>query len=187
MPKTITQGVEANINKPVLLKEWVVETPLGMMLSISDDSQLYLLTFLDSKRLAHQVDSLTKHLNSTIIRARSSIITFLIDELYEYFNGNLKSFSTPIALFGTSFQKLVWKHLLMIPYGESRSYTDQAQLIGKPLAYRAVANANAANQVSIIVPCHRIICNDRTLGGYSGSVNRKKWLLDHEFAYKTAT
>ena len=81
---------------------------------------------------------------------------------------------------GSSFQQTVWKELIKIPYGETRSYAMQSITIGNPKATRAVANANGANQLAIIIPCHRIIRNNGELGGYGGGVHRKKWLIDHE-------
>jgi O-6-methylguanine DNA methyltransferase len=85
---------------------------------------------------------------------------------------------------GSPFQKLVWNELLNIPYGETRSYLEEANAIGKPTSYRAVANANGANKLAIIIPCHRIINNNGEIGGYGGGIARKKWLLEHETRYK---
>lgn len=75
---------------------------------------------------------------------------------------------------------MAWQALTLIPYGETRSYAQQAQSLGKPTAYRAVANANGANSLSIIIPCHRIINSSGNLGGYGGGIARKQWLLEHE-------
>ncbi|NRA73561.1 MAG: methylated-DNA--[protein]-cysteine S-methyltransferase [Rickettsiales bacterium] len=101
-------------------------------------------------------------------------------ELQAYFSGKLKTFKTPIHMLGTSFQQEVWYELLNTPYGKTRSYLSQAKSIGKYKSVRAVANANAANQLAIIIPCHRIINNNGKLGGYSGGLIRKKWLISHE-------
>ena len=81
---------------------------------------------------------------------------------------------------GSPFQKIVWEELMRITFGETRSYGDQAAAMGKPTAYRAVANANGANQLAIIIPCHRIINTNGELGGYGGGISRKKWLINHE-------
>lgn len=97
-----------------------------------------------------------------------------------YFSGKLRQFNTPTHLIGSPFQKKAWLALIDIPYGETRSYLQQAKVIGNPSAYRAVANANGANQLAIVVPCHRIINANGELGGYGGGVNRKQWLLEHE-------
>ena len=85
-----------------------------------------------------------------------------------------------INLLGSTFQEIVWEELMCIPYGQTRSYSDQAKAIRKQKAYRAVANANGANKLAIIIPCHRIINSNGDLGGYGGGVNRKKWLIDFE-------
>jgi len=83
---------------------------------------------------------------------------------------------------GTDFQKSVWKILQEIPYGETRSYKQQAIALGNPKAIRAVASANGHNRISIIIPCHRVIGSDGSLTGYGGGLHRKKWLLDFEKA-----
>ena len=74
--------------------------------------------------------------------------------------------------------------MCQIPYGETRSYAEQAQSIGNATACRAVANPNGANQLAIIIPCHRIINSDGQLGGYGGGIARKQWLIEHEQRYK---
>jgi O-6-methylguanine DNA methyltransferase len=94
------------------------------------------------------------------------------------FDRTLQDFKTSVQLLGSPFQKLVWNELVSIPYGQTRSYLEQA--IKKQAAYRAVANANGANQIAIVIPCHRIINSNGKLGGYSGGISRKKWLIEHE-------
>jgi methylated-DNA--[protein]-cysteine S-methyltransferase len=94
-----------------------------------------------------------------------------------YFQGRLKGFATPLETIGTAFQQLVWDALLTIPYGETRSYKEQAQQLGNPKAIRAVAAANGQNKVSILIPCHRVIGSDGKLTGYAGGLNRKQSLL----------
>lgn len=105
----------------------------------------------------------------------------LIGELDEYFAGVRKVFAVPLDLsVGTPFQIKVWQALLQIPYGQTISYAQLAGRIGKPTAYRACANANGKNPISLIVPCHRVIASDGTLGGYTGGVAIKKTLLKIE-------
>lgn len=101
----------------------------------------------------------------------------LRQELDLYFQGRLKGFATPLETIGTAFQQLVWDALLTIPYGETRSYKEQAQQLGNPKAIRAVAAANGQNKVSILIPCHRVIGSDGKLTGYAGGLNRKQSLL----------
>jgi AraC family transcriptional regulator of adaptative response/methylated-DNA-[protein]-cysteine methyltransferase len=97
-----------------------------------------------------------------------------------YFDGNLTEFKTPLFFLGSSFQKQVWEALRKIPFGQTRSYAEMATFIGKPSAFRAVANANGANQLAIVVPCHRVINTNGDLAGYGGGIARKKWLIHHE-------
>ena len=110
----------------------------------------------------------------------ASILTTLFGQLSDYFGRRLQKFDLPFEFFGTDFQKRVWQELLKIPHGKTRSYADIAQAIGKPTAYRAVAQANGSNSLAIAIPCHRVINSDGALGGYSGHIERKKWLLRHE-------
>lgn len=101
-------------------------------------------------------------------------------QLAEYYKGKRKKFDIPLVLVGTEFQKKVWSSLLQVPYGHTISYAEQAKLIGRPAAVRAVANANGQNRIAIILPCHRVIGSDGTLTGYGGGVWRKEKLLELE-------
>jgi methylated-DNA-[protein]-cysteine S-methyltransferase len=101
-------------------------------------------------------------------------------QLYEYFVGNRKKFTLTLQLEGTSFQKSVWNQLMKIPYGETVSYKDIATAIDNEKAVRAVGSANGKNDIAIIIPCHRVIAYDGTLGGYGGGLWKKEWLLNHE-------
>lgn len=107
-------------------------------------------------------------------------IRFIEEELKGYFDGSLRHFTTPLFQGGTSFQRSVWDKLAAIPCGETESYQDLAVSLGKPTAYRAVAQANGANQLAIVIPCHRVINASGELGGYGGGLTRKSWLLQHE-------
>ena len=98
-------------------------------------------------------------------------------ELQEYFFGERKTFTVPISPGGTPFQQKCWQALLQIPYGETRTYGQQAQMIGKEKACRAVGMANHRNPISIIIPCHRVIGKNGTLTGYGGGLNIKEQLL----------
>lgn len=104
-------------------------------------------------------------------------------ELAEYFAGQRRSFSVPTAPEGTPFQQEVWRALATIPFGETRSYADLAALVGRPKAVRAAGGANGKNPLAILIPCHRVIAADGGLGGYSGSLEVKAWLLGHEGAW----
>jgi AraC family transcriptional regulator of adaptative response/methylated-DNA-[protein]-cysteine methyltransferase len=163
-----------------ILKSSWLDTPLGPMLAISDEQALYILEFVNRRGLEREIERLRIKTKSTITPGRTASITSIEMELKAYFEGNLKEFRTPIHLLGSTFQKLVWNALTTIPYGDTRSYAQQAILVGKQSAYRAVANANGANQIAIVIPCHRIINSNGALGGYGGGIARKKWLIDHE-------
>ncbi len=97
-----------------------------------------------------------------------------------YFEGELTTFDLELAPTGTPFQLEVWRALSAIPYAETLSYREIAEEVGRPLASRAVGQANGRNPISIIVPCHRVIAADGTLGGYGWGLDRKQWLLDLE-------
>jgi methylated-DNA-[protein]-cysteine S-methyltransferase len=102
------------------------------------------------------------------------------EQLASYFDGKLRDFDLPLRMDGTPFQQRVWQGLREIPYGETISYAELARRIGHPGASRAVGSANGRNPISIVVPCHRVIAADGTLGGYGGGLGRKDFLLQHE-------
>lgn len=163
----------------ILRASWL-DTCLGPMIAIADQKALYLLEFVDRRGLEREIERLRKKTKSAIIPGRSTIIDSIEHELNLYFDGKLQQFKTPLAFVGSPFQKLVWQELQRIPYGQTCSYAQLAQAIGKPSAFRAVAQANGANQLSIIIPCHRVINTNGELGGYGGGLNRKTWLINHE-------
>ena len=109
-----------------------------------------------------------------------------IRELTEYFDGKRRDFTVPLNLIGTEFQKKCWHALLAIPYGETRSYAQIAKVVGCPKGFRAVGMANHDNPVPIIVPCHRVLASDGTLGGYGGGLDVKRRLLELEGALQPA-
>lgn len=166
--------------KNAILKSAQFDSPLGPILAIANDEALYLLEFVDARGVAREVENLRLKTKADIVSGNTDALSSIKKELKAYFSGDLKIFKTPVQILGTSFQQLVWSALMRISYGETRSYAAQAIAIKKPTAFRAVANANGANQLAIIVPCHRIINTSGALGGYGGGIQRKKWLLDHE-------
>lgn len=163
-----------------ILKASWLDTPLGPMIAISDEKALYLLEFVDRRGLEREVEKLRKKIKSAIIPGHTPLISSIKNELKKYFDGQLTEFKTPLFLLGSPFQKRVWEELKKIPFGETRSYFEIATNIGQPTAFRAVANANGANQFAIIIPCHRVINANGELGGYGGGLSRKKWLINHE-------
>jgi AraC family transcriptional regulator, regulatory protein of adaptative response / methylated-DNA-[protein]-cysteine methyltransferase len=163
-----------------MLKASWLDTKLGPMIAIADETSLYLLEFVDRRGLELEVERLRLKTKAAIIPGFTDPIKSITLELESYFEGKLTQFKTPLHLLGSPFQILVWNELMRIPYGQTRSYMAQAEAIGKATAYRAVANANGANQLALVIPCHRIINSNGDLGGYGGGITRKQWLIEHE-------
>ena len=101
-------------------------------------------------------------------------------ELAEYVSGRRRTFDVSLAFVGSVWQKAVWMELTRIPFGETRSYGEIADSLGRPGAARAVGRANACNVLPVVVPCHRVIAADGTLGGFNGGLHLKERLLEHE-------
>jgi len=114
------------------------------------------------------------------VRGVNALTDLAAAQLEEYFDGERREFDLPLDPSGTPFQMAVWKELLAIPYGETRSYKQIAENIGSPKAFRAVGLANNRNPISIIIPCHRVIGSDGSLVGYGGGLDMKQKLLELE-------
>lgn len=151
-----------------------IDTPLGPMFAQAGDKGLVKLEFVDEAQpdepRAPARGPEPEHLAQTA------------EQLAEYFAGARRQFTVPLDLRGTAFQRRVWRSLMTIPFGQTRSYCDLAHALGDANAARAVGQANGRNPVAVIVPCHRVIAADGTLGGYGGGIERKRWLLGHEGA-----
>ncbi len=154
-----------------------VPTPLGPMLTGVYDGKLCLLEFMDRRMLETQLDILSSRTRASIFPGEDPLFKQVKRELEEYFAGERRSFSVPLYCPGTGFQKKVWEVLMDIPYGTTRSYGEQAKILGNPKAVRAVARANGENRIAVIIPCHRVIGADGKLVGYGGGVWRKNALL----------
>lgn len=102
------------------------------------------------------------------------------EQLLEYCSGRRREFDLPLVMVGSEWQKAVWQALTEIPYGQTRSYGEIAATVGRPGAARAVGRANATNRLPLVVPCHRVIAADGTLGGFNGGLHLKERLLEHE-------
>lgn len=155
-------------------------TPLGPMFVCATVNGICLLEFTNRRMLESEFQDLQRRLKSPILTGQNQHIDQCKTELAEYFSGNRKRFTVALDMQGTEFQKMVWRALLDIGYGNTKSYAEQAQTINKPTAVRAVANANGANKIAIIIPCHRVIGSNGKLTGYGGGIERKQWLLDLE-------
>ena len=173
------QGKQQNI---IDLKR--IETPLGTMIACASNQGICLLEFSDRKMLETELKNIAKHQNALIIQGDNPFFQPLEKQLNEYFAKQRRKFSVPLHFIGTDFQQQVWHILQSVPYGETRSYGEQAKLLGKPKAVRAVANANGMNSISILVPCHRVIGANGELTGYGGGLWRKQYLLDLETSNK---
>lgn len=121
-----------------------------------------------------------KALNARYEIKSSPVVEEAFKQLNEYFNRQRTSFDIPLLTIGTDFQKKIWELLLALPYGTTASYLELSQQFGDPKAIRAVSSANAANAISIFIPCHRIIGTNGKLIGYAGGLEAKKMLLDLE-------
>lgn len=163
--------------------DWL-ETPLGPMIAAADNRHLHLLEFLDRKALPNEMRRLLKLTKGEIGFGKTDVIGRCHDALRAYFAGENARFDIPLALHGTAFTQQVWRHLQTIPAGQSRSYGALASDLGHPNAARAVARANGANQIAILIPCHRVIGADGSLTGYGGGLWRKQRLLALEKQFK---
>lgn len=143
----------------------VFETPLGKIIAVADEEGLCSLDFDEN---ASASDEENVHL------------TQLQRELTEYFEGKRKTFDVRLNPKGTPFQRAVWRTLCDIPYGSVISYSQEAQMLSRAKAVRAVANANGKNPIPIIIPCHRVIAKGGGIGGYSGGIWRKEFMLELE-------
>lgn len=151
------------------INKLIIKTPLGNMLAVSNTHALCSLDFTDETAPASTKDALLLSLKK---------------ELNEYFALTRREFSIPLTPTGTPFQMSVWHTLQKIPYGETVSYAAEAQMLGRPSAVRAVASANGRNPISILIPCHRVIASGGGIGGYSGGVWRKEFLLALEAKHR---
>lgn len=159
-----------------------VDTPLGTMIAIASEQGIALFEFAEGAHLERGVNDLFKHLPQGVeVRDEPHPhLDRLRQEISEYFAGRRTRFDVPLHLLGTPFQLQVWSALLRIPYGRTCSYAEEAAMIGRPAAVRAVANANGRNRLPILVPCHRVIGSDGSLTGYSAGIQRKIRLLELE-------
>lgn len=167
----------------MLLADWI-PTPLGDMIAVSSKSHLHLLEFVDRKALPTELKKLREFARGDLGVGTFAPTDQIKSELEAFFTGQLDSFKTPLVLHGTPFLCQVWEELQRIPAGVTCSYSELARRIGRPSASRAVARANGANQLALIIPCHRVIGTDGSLTGYGGGLWRKQRLLDIERRYK---
>ena len=169
----------------VLSTRWV-ESPLGPLLLAADGEGLRLVEFAVEDRLEREIAALRGSLDAVLVPGRSALLSAAERQLAQYFAGERTRFELLLAPLGTEFERRVWRELGRIPFGETRSYAEIAERIGRAGAQRAVGTANGRNRLAIVIPCHRVIRGDGELSGYGGGVARKRWLLDHEGRGRTA-
>jgi AraC family transcriptional regulator of adaptative response/methylated-DNA-[protein]-cysteine methyltransferase len=169
-----------------LQADWI-KTPIGDMIAVSDRTHLFLLEFADRKALGSELAVLFKDAKGDIGIGQLPPVVQVRRELTAYFAGTNATFSVPLATGGTAFSQSVWRALRQIPAGDTRTYSALAADIGHPSAVRAVARANGANRLAIIVPCHRILGVDGSLTGYGGGLWRKDRLISLERTYQRIT
>ena len=161
-----------------MIRYQYIDSPIGPLLLAADDEGLHLIEFHTPRhpmsRLSHWIEG-----DNAILKATRR-------QLDEYFSGSRKDFDLPLAPQGTPFQKEVWHRLATIPYGQTISYAQLAQRVGKPTAMRAVGAANGRNPLPIVLPCHRVIGADGSLTGFGGGLPTKLFLLQLEGALAPA-
>lgn len=157
-----------------------VESPLGPLLAGAVPEGVCLLEFTDRRALPAQLAAVGKHFGRPVVPGDSPLLEQLRKELISYFAGSLRDFTVPLTYPGTAFQQKVWGALRTIPYGQTWSYWRLAEAVGVSGAARAVGRANGQNRIAVVIPCHRVINKDGSLGGYGGGLGRKQFLLGLE-------
>lgn len=142
-----------------------IKTPLGIATIMGDENGISVISVAEEGLISECI---------------SAVLQEAVSQLQDYFEGKRIDFDFKCNPKGTDFQHKVWKSLLDIPYGKTRTYLEQSKILGDVKAIRAVASANGKNPLWIVVPCHRVIGTDGSLTGYAGGLWRKKWLLEHE-------
>lgn len=152
-------------------------SPLGLLFLAASERGLRYVEFMDRRSLKRTIAAHAAQDPDATWEPSVRELRPLAEQIEQYFCGTRKSFQVPLDPVGSEHQLKVWQALSAIPYGQTRSYAEQARAVGRPTAVRAVAAANGRNKISLIVPCHRVIGSDGSLTGYGGGVARKRWLL----------
>ncbi len=150
-----------------------ISSPVGQIYISADNRYLLAIDFAEHRKSTDDPDS-------AIAFGSNPIIQRTEEQLREYFALKRTAFDLPFTFSGTEFQRKTWQSLLSIPYGETRSYSQQARAIGHPKAVRAVGRTNGLNPIAIVVPCHRVIGKSGKLTGYAGGLETKEFLLNLE-------
>ena len=165
-------------SKKIIIK--YISTPVGELILGAWENQLCLCDWR-YRKMRDSIDKrMRESLNAVYEEGDDPVFELVEEQMKEYFDGEREVFDIPLLLIGTEFQKEVWKALLQIPFGDTESYLSLSKKLGDAKAIRAVASANGANAIAIMVPCHRIIGSKGELVGYAGGLPAKKKLLKLE-------
>ena len=162
----------------------VMTSPVGLLFLARTTQGLRHVEFMDRKSIKRMISNHAAEYPEATWEPSLLELKPVVEQLEAYFCGALDTFEVPTSVSGSPFQLMVWRSLLEIPYGETRTYGQIAKAIGQPRSARAVGLANNQNPLAIIVPCHRVIGAKGELTGYGGGVTRKKWLLQLETRFK---
>lgn len=162
------------------LASTTLSSPIGTLTLIASSRGLRAVLWQDDDPARAGLDEVPAAGTSDDLASAQDVLDLAVAQLGEYFDGGRRSFDVPLDLVGTDFQVAAWRALTEIPYGETRTYAQQAEAIGRPTAVRAVGAANGRNPVSIVVPCHRVVGADGSMTGFAGGVDVKRRLLDLE-------
>lgn len=155
------------------LSRLVLPSPVGDLTLVASDRGLVAVLWPDDDPRRVRLGAQGDGSDHPVLREAAA-------QLEGYFAGERRSFDLPLDMRGTAFQQAVWRALLTIPFGETRSYGEIARVIGQPTASRAVGAANGRNPLSIIAPCHRVVGGNGALTGFAGGIETKRWLIDFE-------
>ncbi len=170
-------------NQPSTSKLWksTITSPVGELQVYATDSKLVGLLWPDSADRRFEGQSKPIKIDAHPLLSQLQL------QLKQYFAGQRQTFDIPVAPQGTDFQRLAWQALTRIPYGQTRTYSQQATSIGRPKAVRAIGAANGQNPISIVIPCHRVVGKSGKLTGFAGGLDVKQYLLDLEQGKQSST
>lgn len=161
------------------LRYATLKTNVGEMLAVASDRGLCALRFCDDKSLTRELRTLREEMGSAIEEDRAGMKT-LLEQVRSALSGTIPAAEVPLDPAGTTFQKRVWRELVKVPWGKTVSYTELARKAGNPKAVRAAASACANNPITFLIPCHRVLRKDGSLGGYFWGLDKKQSLLERE-------
>lgn len=183
-PQELKSGRAATDAAPTQATEVIVihrfTTTLGPMFVCATERGVCLLEFTDRRMLETEFRDIQRLFNARIVTGENSHTRQTVKEISEYFAGTRRQFELSVDAPGSDFQQSVWHELRAVPYGQTSHYQAISPGTNKPNALRAVAAANGANRIAIVIPCHRIIGKDGKMTGYGGGISRKEWLIEHE-------